>query len=421
MRIIVVNRDYFVAGGPGKYMSSLIKGADDHEFIPFSVNWKQTTETPYSKYFLDPPINTDGLYFKDFNMSWRQKLGYAFDSVYNWEARRKLETLIAETQPNAALFLNAVYFSDSIIDACRTFHLPLIWRLSDYHKICVNYFLYRDGHICEDCLKHGPIMAIKNACAGYQRSFAGSIIKACGMYLARWRNSYESIEYFVTPSEFTRQKMIQAGFPANKVVNVPTFVDLNGVQSCHYPAKPSVLYAGRLTPEKGVHVLIEAFLTMENRDVLLTITGDTSTAYAQGLIRNIPEIDRERIRFIGFVGQERMHELYSDHSVLVVPSLWYENMPNVVLEGMVHDRPTIVSRLGSFTELIRDGETGYCFAPGDARDLSAKLTFLLDNRGIAEETGKRAGAYVREKHRFDIHLKALIGLFETVFRTRHDG
>jgi hypothetical protein len=211
MKIVAVNRNFFVAGGPEKYLFSLIDNLPEYDFIPFCLQLKKNLETPYSKYFVGGPSQADGVYFNEFRLSPAQKIKYAIDSVYHQEARRKLERLIRDERPDIALFLNAVYFSDSIIDACRRYRVPIIWRMSDFHKICASYLLYRDGNICEDCLDHSLISAICNRCGGYQRSVGAAFVKVAGMWLSRFRRLYDHVEYFITPSRFTRQKMIQGG------------------------------------------------------------------------------------------------------------------------------------------------------------------------------------------------------------------
>jgi hypothetical protein len=226
MKIIIVNRNFFITGGPEKYMFTLMENMPQHQFIPFCVAWDQNRETPYRRYFVDPPGGQSNVYFSDFKMSASQKLVYAANSIYHQEARRKLEQLIIDERPDLVLCLNAVYFSDSIIDACRYHNVPVIWRLSDFNKVCANYLLYRDGQVCEDCLDLGLISAVRNRCGGYQRSLAAALTKAAGMWLTRVRGLHDHVDFFVAPSAFTREKMIQGGFAPEKVVHIPTMAKM---------------------------------------------------------------------------------------------------------------------------------------------------------------------------------------------------
>ncbi|MBU1054489.1 MAG: glycosyltransferase family 4 protein [Proteobacteria bacterium] len=419
MKILTVNRNYFVTGGPEKYMFSLMESMANHQFIPFCVAFKQNRETPYSRYFVSPPAGDNDVYFSDYKMSLFNKIVYACNSIYYFEAKRKLERLIINERPDIVLCLNAVFFSDSIIDACRKHNVPIIWRLSDFNKICANYLLYRDGHVCEDCLEHGLARAIRNGCGGYQRSKAAACIKVAGMWLSRVRRLYDHIDFFITPSAFTRKKLIQGGFDPKKVVHIPTMVKVPACTSL--PATQEILFVGRLSHEKGVETLLAAFRLLKNNQAWLSIVGDDTTAYAKQLKESIPDDLRGRITFYGFQNAEQITMFYDRAFCFVVPSVWYENQPNTVLEGMSHARPAVVSDLGSLCEMVDDGVTGYRFKAGDTADLAAKLDMLLNNPQQAQKMGQLAREKVDEVHALDKHLASMDELFQLCIDRRKES
>lgn len=411
MKILIVNRNYFVTGGPEKYMFSLMENMPEHEFIPFCLNFSKNEETPYMKYFLQPPGAPGNIYFNQFEMSIFQKISYGLNMIYSFEARNKLEILLSETKPDVALFLNAVYFTDSIIDVCRKYKVPIIWRLSDFNKICANYLLFRDGNPCEDCLEKGLWCILKNRCGGYQRSLSAAVIKTFNMYLSKIRNSNDYIKFFITPSRFTKDKMIKGGFNQEKIVHIPTFISGCGKDLDYEPDRNSILYVGRISPEKGVDVIIEAFKRIKNRKAVLSIVGDKNTDYAQELIAAIPDRLKNRINFFGFKNQKEVNQLFYKSLFFIVPSVWYENQPNVVLEGMSCGRSALVSKLGSLIEMVSEGETGYHFKYGNSEDLAEKIDILLDNPETTIEMGKIAEKYVTKHHDLRSHLDALNNLF----------
>jgi glycosyltransferase involved in cell wall biosynthesis len=412
MKILIANRNYFITGGPEKYLFSLMKHMADYDFIPFCVNFDKNLETPYSNYFVESPGGSNNIYFKDFEMPIMKRIAYALDMVYSFKSRRKLETLILETRPDVSFFLNVVFFTDSIVDACRKYNVPIIWRLSDFHKICASYLLYRDGHICEDCLEKNLFEAVWNRCGGYQRSRIAALIRIAGMYISRFRSIYDYVNYFVVPSKFSREKIIQGGFPPDKLIHIPTFVDTKSVVSKPNPNTLSILYVGRISHEKGMDILIEAFSLMKDRKAILSIAGDNRSDYAQALITSVPDNLKSRINFLGFQNQQQVSKLFDDNSFFVVPSVWYDNQPNALLEGMSHGRPAIVSRIGSLTEMVADGETGYHFEPGNSLDLANKMDTMLENTREANKMGVQAREYVRYHHSIEQHLSALKKLFE---------
>ena len=414
MKILIVNRNYFISGGPEKYMFSLMKNMSEHDFIPFCLDFFKNEKTPYQNYFLKPPGGPDNVYFNQFKMSLFQKIGYGLNMIYSFDARRQIEKLLKEAKPDVALFLNAVYFTDSIIDACKKYNVPVICRMSDFNKICANYLLYRDGDVCEDCLEKGLWRIFANRCGGYQRSLSAAAIKFTSMCLSKYRKSNDYVSFFITPSQFTRQKMIQGGFDPEKIVHVPTFTkvsqDIPDVES----DQKTILYVGRISPEKGVDVLMEAFMGIKDKRALLKIVGDTNSDYAKQLIDSVPMEMKERIQFLGFKGQQDVKQLFLSSLFFVTPSVWYENQPNVVLEGMGLGRPALVSKLGSLTEMVLEGKTGYHFKAGDPKDLAEKIDLMLNNPEQSIEMGKAAWEYVKENHNIQNHLSSLNALIQKV-------
>ena len=397
-------------------MFSLIEHMPEHEFIPFCVDFSQNESTPYSSYFVRAPGGRDNVYFQNFNMSLYNKAKFALNMVYSFSARRRLEKLICDTKPDAALFLNAVYFSDSIIDACRRHKLPILWRLSDFNKICANYLLFRDGQICEACIENGLGEILKHKCGGYQKSYSAAVIKYLGMRLSQYRKIHGAIDYFITPSEFTRQKMIQVGYPPDQIRHIPTFIVPNVLTNPSKPEPKGILYVGRLSPEKGVDHLIDAFGKMKTQDAILTIAGDTNGSYAKGLIDSVPIHARTRVHFTGFQSTKEVSELFLKNLFFIVPSVWYENQPNVVLEGMASSRAALVSKLGSLEEMVDDGRTGYHFKAANAEDLANKMDYLIDHPDQALEMGAKAQQYVQKNHTLEKHLVALNDLLDSVVR-----
>jgi glycosyltransferase involved in cell wall biosynthesis len=397
-------------------MFNLMENMPQHRFIPFCVAFRQNRETPYSRYFVSPPAGQDGVYFGDFKMSLVRKLAHAGNSVYHWEARRKLERLIRDEKPDLVFCLNSVYFSDSIIDACRKHGIPVVCRLSDFHRVCASYHLYRDGQPCEECIERGLSRAVVNRCGGYQRSHAAAFIKVAGMWLSRLRRLHDCVDYYVAPSEFTRQKMIQGGFEPAKVVHIPTMAAVNAQPSMS--ASQEILFAGRLSPEKGIDTLLAAFGLLKNTGARLSIAGDDTSDYARALKDSVPAELKRRVMFHGFMDAEQIKRLYERALCVVVPSVCYENQPNAVLEGMAHGRAAVASDLGSLKEMVDDGLTGFRFRAGDSGDLASKLDTLLASPEKAREMGLRGRQHVAEHHALPKHLAALETLFQRCVDSR---
>ncbi len=177
-----------------------------------------------------------------------------------------------------------------------------------------------------------------------------------------------------------------------------------------------VLYVGRLSPEKGVHDLIEAFCRVASRlpGVVLDIVGtegktpreflvDLSSdpkiqalrrfycggSYLSQLTLLIPPAFRNRIFFHGRVPYERLQSFYREASCVVVPSLC-EAFGMPALEAMASGRPLVASSAGGLKELVRSGETGLAVPPGDPESLARAMLVLLSDETLRWRLGRAA-------------------------------
>lgn len=249
---------------------------------------------------------------------------------------------------------------------------------------------------------------------------AAAFIKVAGMWISRFRKLYDYVNYFIAPSEFTRRKMIQGGFDPQKVIHIPTMATVTNEPSA--PSTYDILFVGRLSPEKGIETLLTAFGLLKNNQAQLSIAGDDTSDYARQLKERVPDELRNRITFCGFQNADNVIRLYERAFCFVVPSVWYENQPNTVLEGMSHARPAVVSDLGSLHEMVDDGVTGYRFEAGNAKALAAKLEMLINNPDQAHEIGLRGREYVAKAHALEKHLDMLDELFwSCIDRNRASG
>jgi glycosyltransferase involved in cell wall biosynthesis len=135
---------------------------------------------------------------------------------------------------------------------------------------------------------------------------------------------------------------------------------------------------------------------------------------------SIPDAIRAKIHFDGFVPQHQVQTRILESRFVVVPSVWYENMPNVVLEAMALGRPVIASRLGSLEEMIREGENGLKFIAGNAEDLAVKIDHLLSDPNKAEEMGARAKTDMVVYHSPEDHFNTLEDLFNKVSQGEYE-
>ncbi len=202
---------------------------------------------------------------------------------------------------------------------------------------------------------------------------------------------------------------------------VPLGVDIAGFRSDAPPREGRVLYAGRVRPEKGVVVLVEAMKMVQE-----VVPGATLTVAGSGEdLDRVKELARrlnleESVDFRGIVPRDELADLYSSAMVSVVPSTWEENFGMVGLEAMAGGTPVVASDLAGIREWLTDGENGLLVPPGDAAALASALITLLSNGELRKRMSQKARERAEE---FDIHKKVemLCTVYEEVLGHQAGG
>ena len=168
---------------------------------------------------------------------------------------------------------------------------------------------------------------------------------------------------------------------AETIEVIPMGVELSESVSQRHdlPGKKRVLFIGRLTPIKGVNLLLEAL--RGQHAVELVVAGDGEQKRELEALARRYSIDA---KFVGRVTARERDHLLSTSDVVVIPSLILadgrtEGMPVICLEAMAAGRPVVAARVGGLSEIIKDGVNGLLFDPGDAATLSSKLKLLFDD------------------------------------------
>jgi glycosyltransferase involved in cell wall biosynthesis len=212
--------------------------------------------------------------------------------------------------------------------------------------------------------------------------------------------------------------LIQRGFPPERVTCIPHFTE--SVRESGYAAGPRgyLLYFGRLSAVKGVRTLVMAMRELQG--VVLKIVGDgPQRAELERLAQQVRADGG--IQFHGRkVGQE-LEELISGARAVIVPSEFYETFGLTCIESFAWGKPVIASRLGSLPEIVREGENGLLFRPGDAADLGAAVSRLLRDTPLASSMGRRNQAAVQEKYLPEAHYRRLLGIYDLVLASKRGG
>ncbi len=291
-----------------------------------------------------------------------QKALLPLNAVHSIRTRDEIRATIDRCRPDVA-YLHNIYplISPSIYPALAQAGVPSFQVAHNFRPFCSNGLLFTNGAICEKCLGHSPLPAVSNRC--FHRSFAMSAMYAAAT--ARARQASLALEGFICPTPFTAGKLAAAGINENRLFVRPHFIPQDGVPPC-YGGGRYALFIGRLSPEKGLHTLVDAFARIPAVDLVIAGTGPME----QDLRLQIAARGASNIRLAGFVTGEAKRQLLSEAMFVVVPSECYEAFGMIVLEAFLAGKPAIASSIGGLPYVISEGRTGCLFQPGNAAELA---------------------------------------------------
>ena len=306
------------------------------------------------------------------NESIEERRGFrlAAVTVWNRSSRREIRDLIRRERPDLAHFYNTFpLLSPSIYAACRDEGVPVVQSLHNFRLMCANATFFRSGRPCEDCLgKTVPLPAVVHKCYRGGRAATAAVVamQVTHRGLGTWSKQVDL--YLAGFTEFARDKFVRGGIPPEKLVLKPNFVFPDpgpGTGKGGF-----ALFIGRLTPEKGVQVLVDAWAKIGSR-VPLKIVGD-------GAMSSVAEAAAKQpgVSWLGRRPLAEVHGLLKDAAFLVFPSTWYEALPRTIVDSLAVGTPILASKIGAMSDLIVDGVNGLHFEPGNPADLADKALNL---------------------------------------------
>jgi glycosyltransferase involved in cell wall biosynthesis len=330
-------------------------------------------------------------------------------TIYNSSSYREITTLIREHRPRVAHFHNTFpLISPAGYYAAAAEGVPVVQTLHNYRLLCPNGLFFRDGRPCEDCLGAKiPLDGVVHAC--YRESRAASGVVAAMLATHRSLGTWaRKVDAYVTPTEFARRKFVEGGLPADKIVTKPNFVNRDpgpGDGGGGY-----ALFVGRLSPEKGLVTLLDAWRRLGERAVPLKVVGDGPLAH---LVRRASS-ENPRIEFVGSRPPAEVHALMRCAAVLVFPSELYETFGRVIVESFAAGTPVVATDIGSAAELVDHGRTGFLFSPGSASDLSRHVARLGSPAYDLHVMRENARAQFEERYTAERNYEMLTDIYESL-------
>ena len=341
MRILLVNKYWYLRGGAERVAISTkeLLEAAGHTVAVFGMHHPDNVCT--SPYFID--------YIDYTTLRWYAALRAGVKALYNREAKKKFAALVAEFQPDVVHFHNIYHqLSFSLLDVIRRTGIPAVMTLHDYQMISSNYALFHHGAIAEESLGGSYYRGfLKNNMEQWGESLIAMLIA----YRRDWRHDSEVIGMYLSPSVFLKTKFVQAGWDESRITVVPnplwpipTDIDNRSVEQSSAP----VVFFGRLSPEKGLHILLDAAALTPQIPYELVGTGPMSAE----LQARIEKEHLNNVTLVGFLKGEALFARLRAATLIVLPAIWYENAPQSIVEATALGQVVIATNIGGTAELL---------------------------------------------------------------------
>lgn len=365
MKILLVNKFHYIKGGSETYYFGLgeLLEKSGHDVIYFSMKDDKNKPCPQEKYFVENV---------DFNahMGKFKLMKTALKMLYSREAKKKFKKLILDEKPDI-IHLNIFQsqLTASIVDVAHKYRIPIVYTAHDLKSVCPNYQMLNHGEVCEKCLHGKYINCFKTSCMKDSR--LKSLLATMEADVYKRRKTYRKMDLIITPSEFYKRKIDEAKIADCPVIHMTNFLPQGTQYSAVNKVGDYILYFGRLSREKGIITLVEAY-SRSNCDLSLYIVGTGPVKEeVEGKIKELSMADK--IKLLGFKSGQELKDIVAASRCVVLPSEWYENGPYSIMEAMAAGKPVIVSNLGGLPELVDDGITGYIVPAKDAEKLAEAI------------------------------------------------
>ncbi len=402
MKVLLVHKLFHLTGGAEVFFfeTGRILEEQGHEVAYFSTLSEKNQQSGFSQYFVNAPD------FKAGNVA--KRISAIGQIVYSQSAKDSFKLLLRDFQPDVVhVFAIFTHLSPSVLDACRESRIPVVMSCNDYKHICPNYKLYHHGKLCDDCKGNKFYKAIFNKCC--QDSMAYSVASSLESSIHEYLNILrKNVRIFLFAGDFMAKKTEEFWgkdrFKWAKLMN--PFDSTKYLPSYDYD--DYLLFFGRMVEEKGVDVLLDAMRLAPR--CRLVLVGDGPQL--ELLVEKSRELALENVDFVGAKWGDELDLLLMNARFVVVPSLWHENFPYVIVQAFAMGKAVIGSDRGGIPELIKDGERGYIYTASSPVALAERIVELWDEPDVAVAMGKAAKQYTDKYFNDGVFYSNLIAIYK---------
>ena len=390
MKILYINNFFSPYGGAEKILyniSSLMKNKR-HDVYYYATDKQPYFEEnyQYSKYFPK--------FFDKKSLSVKNP-GKILKTFYNQQAKQNLIEYLKEIKPDVVNIHNIQFhLTDSVIDAIKTFDIPVIMHLHDPRLFCPGGTLSFKDSYCHDepCIKGNPLSCVARKCK--HENLKASVLSSLNFLYTRQKKFLDRVDAFICPSIAIKDLAVRAGVREEKLHVINHFISQEELDITPvYENAGYFLYVGRLDKEKGIQYLLEAMKNL-SMDTELHIVGRGNEE--ETLKRMASDYGLNNVKFKGFMSGNDIREEYKSCIASILPCNWFETFGLTIIESFLHGKPVIASNIAAIPEIVEHNVNGLLVEPKNINQLCQAMTALLNNREKTMEMG-RSGRLKLEK------------------------
>lgn len=388
MKILQINNHHYNLGGTeAVYLNTIrLLNNKNHTVISLSKENPNNIYTPAIEYFV----------------SYKESL---INKFYSFDVGEIIDRIVKSDKPEIAHVHNLIGgITFSALSKLKKHNIPIVATIHDFRLLCPSYvFMNGKKEICEKCKHGGYYNCVKYKCVpgGYPKALLVSIESYLRDYLFPFQ---KLIDKFIFVSNFSKNKFIET-YPE---------ISLKAVQLYNFSEKEKnnlikkgeyFLFIGRLSYEKGIKTLLDAFEDV--KEIKLIIAGD-------GPLKKIVEHNKNpNISYVGYKSGDELNNLIKNSSFVIIPSECYENNPLSIVEAYANSKPVIGSRLGGIKEIVLEGNNGFTFEHGNSKDLRDVLNkaAIIDEENYAS-LSMNACKFYETNFTSSIHYEKLFAIYK---------
>ncbi len=343
---------------------------------------------------------------------WGVIKGAAATPCNPWSVRA-IRKMVTRFRPDVVHVHNTFpLISPAIFHALAGTRAARVLTLHNYRLFCPAAILVRAGKVCTDCLDRRTVLpALQHGC--YRNSRLATVPLALNVALHRTAGTWTNqVDAFITLSSFQRQRMVDAGLPANRVHVKPNFFPGNPAVILWAQRKPYIVFAGRLTAEKGVATLLRAWQLWGAEAPELRVLGDGDLrGELERMASGLP------VRFLGQLGAEAAQQQIAEASLLVLPSECFEGFPMVVREAFAFGTPVAVSNIGPLPGIVKRGESGMVFEAANPAALFHEVRLAWSQPDLLTALGHGARAAFEANYTEESNYQTMMMIYQKAIDT----